>query len=164
MVTSVKIETWKSIEIGTSPKTTDELRRALEDKGRVVNHTASIILDKITFAGKKTKVDLVKLSIQDLGFVSFDEARYVDLLARARQSGLGLCQSESVIKLCLQDLEQTNERYLIAMEPVESDKHAGHLCILRIFFKDGVLLLVSASFPPEAAWPMESTLIFQSLS
>ena len=108
MVTSVKIETWKSIEIGTSPKTTDELRRALEDKGRVVNHTASIILDKITFAGKKTKVDLVKLSIQDLGFVSFDEARYVDLLARARQSGLGLCQSESVIKLCLQDLEQTN--------------------------------------------------------
>lgn len=164
MATSVKIEIWRSVEIGTSPRTTDELRRALEDRGRVINHTANIILDKVIFSGKKTKVDLVKMSIRDLGFVSFDEARYTDLLVRAGELNLGLCQVESIAKLCLQNLEQTNERYLIAMEPIESDKYAGHSCILRVFYKDEVLWLGSASFPLDAVWPIESTLIFQALS
>jgi len=127
------------------------------------SHYIGFIKTTLGEAGEKTKVDLIKVSVRDLGFVSFDEARYADLLPRARGMNLGLCQIESITKLCLQDLEQADEQYLVAMEPVESDKHADHLCILRIFYKDRVLWLGTASFTPNAVWSMESTLIFQAL-
>jgi len=162
-MTTVGIKIWKSVEIGTDPRSTNKVCLSLETKGRVISRTANAILNKMIFAGEKTKVDLIKMSIHDLGFDGFDEARYMDALSRSRNLNLVPCQVEAIAKVCLQDIEQTDEWYLVAMEPVKSDNHIGHLCVLRILWKDGVLWLGTASFPPDGVMPTDTTLIFQAL-
>ena len=163
MTIGKEIATWRSVKIGSEPRTVSELCGALTEKSRVINRIANLFLDKMSFADKEAEIGLVKASVRDLGFGSLDEAGYAEILSRAGRMNLGHCQVEAIAKLCLQDVERTDESYLIAMEPDKSDKHNGHVCVLRIFWKDGELWLGSASFPPEASLPVDTTLIFQNM-
>jgi len=157
---AASLEVWKSVEIGNGPNTIDELRRALKGKGRVVNRTADAILGQTVFSRRKTRVVLVKKSLEEVGFT--DGVGYGRFCTRVKELKLGLCQPEAIAKLCLQDLTETEEPYLIAMEPVNV-KDPELQTILRIFFKDGVLWLGTASFPPEAILPPDSMFILRTL-
>jgi len=118
-----KFKTWKTIKLGTGLKTAEEFRRVLRDGEFRLSDWASDILGKPAFkaADEETEVDLVKVTVAELGFKK--GARRNQIYERARDLGLELCPPEVGPQLRLQYQDQPNgEWILVAMEPiVDSD-------------------------------------------
>jgi len=118
-----KFKTWKTIKLGTGLKTAEEFRRVLRDGEFRLSDWASDILGKPAFkaADEETEVDLVKVTVVELGFKK--GARRNQIYERARDLGLELCPPEVGPQLRLQYQDQPNgEWILVAMEPiVDSD-------------------------------------------
>jgi len=121
--TERQLKVWKTIKLGTGLKTADDFRRALKDDGFNISDWASDILGKPAFkaADEDTEVDLVKVTVAELGFKN--GARHNQIYERAKELGLGLCPPEVGPQLRLQYQDQPNgEWILVAMEPiVDSD-------------------------------------------
>ena len=114
-----KFTTWKTIKLGTGLKTADDFRRALEDVGVNISDWANDILGKpaFTVASEETEVDLVKVTVAELGFKK--GARHDQIYERVKKLGLELCPAEVGPQLRLQYQDQPNgERILVAMEPI----------------------------------------------
>ena len=122
-VAEYKFKTWKIIKLGTGLKTAEEFRRVLRDGEFRLSDWASDILGKPAFkaADEETEVDLVKVTVAELGFKK--GARRNQIYERARDLGLELCPPEVGPQLRLQYQDQPNgEWILVAMEPiVDSD-------------------------------------------
>ena len=84
---------WRTLKLGTY-KTADEYRGALKSAGYNVGGWANDILSKPAFicAQQETEVDLVVISVSELGF-KYD-GRYSDICTRAMEMGLKLCPAE----------------------------------------------------------------------
>ena len=107
---------WKTITIGTH-KAVDKLKADLLANGFQISEWANDILNRITLAAKKTKLDLVLVTVAELGFK--DGAYLSDIYKRALEIGLELCPAEAGPQLRLQYKDQpVNEWILIAMEAV----------------------------------------------
>jgi hypothetical protein len=107
---------WKRVRLGTY-KGPDAYREALKKAGRHVGKWGGIILGKIIYSQEEIDLDLVMLSVADLGFK--DSARYADICARAIQLGLELCPAEVGPALRLQYGDQSKGEWLhIAMKAV----------------------------------------------
>ncbi len=116
---------WKTIRLGTGLKTADDFRHALKRAGNRIGDWANDILGKraFTVATKETEVDLVKVTVAELGFK--DGATYRDICQRAKELGLDLCPAEVGPQLRLQYQDQPlSEWLIIAMESI-SDSHGG---------------------------------------
>lgn len=113
---------WRTIVLGVH-KSADEYRTALKAKGFQLSDWASDILGKITFSEKEISVELVKVSVAELGFNRNTSLR--DILAKAQELGLGLCEPEIGPALREQYSDQPHGEYLwIGMEPVrDSDDY-----------------------------------------
>lgn len=110
---------WKTIQLGTGLKTADDFRRALKDGGHRLGDRANDILGKPAFtaATEKTEVDLVNVSVAELGFK--DDAHQQDIYQRAQELGLEICPAEVGPQLRLQYKDQSmNEWLFIGMEPI----------------------------------------------
>ena len=138
---------WKTIVLGMAGlRTGQELIKAMEDRRMEVRHFAKgIILNPhFKIAIEETMVNLVAVSVAELGFYKVDEARGIigatgrQIYARAKELGLQLCPAEVGPQLRLQYPEQSGREWLIvAMEPfidlfslpwlfrVEHDKERG---------------------------------------
>lgn len=120
---------WKTIKLGNY-KNADEFRKALKKNGFKTGDWANEILDKpaFTVAGAEEEIQLVNVSVADLGFKN--GATYKGICAKAKELGLELCPNEVGPQLRLQYKDQPKGEYLrIAMEPItDSDG------ILRIFY------------------------------
>jgi len=118
-----RFNVWKTIKLGTGLKTAEEFRRVLRDGEFRLSDWASDILGKPAFkaADEETEVDLVKVTVVELGFKK--GARRNQIYERARDLGLELCPPEVGPQLRLQYQDQPNgEWILVAMEPiVDSD-------------------------------------------
>ena len=81
------LKVWRTLQLGTH-KTADEYRGALKSAGYNVGGWANDILSKPAFicAQQETEVDLVVISVSELGF-KYD-ARYSDICTRAMEMGL----------------------------------------------------------------------------
>src|SRR4051812_23651144 len=85
---------WKLIYIGTGLKTADDFRNALANAQYRVGAAADRILAKPEFsaATKRTELNLVVLSVAELGFEH--AVTYEDIITRAIMGGLELCPNE----------------------------------------------------------------------
>jgi len=129
-----RFNVWKTIKLGTGLKTAEEFRRVLRDGEFRLSDWASDILGKPAFkaADEETEVDLVKVTVAELGFKK--GARRNQIYERARDLGLELCPPEVGPQLRLQYQDQPNgEWILVAMEPiVDSDGDPRLFIVERI--------------------------------
>lgn len=143
---------WKTIKLGMDPKTADDFRKAIKNKGMRIGDYANGILGKpqFTVAAEETKVDLVIVSVAELGFK--DGAKREDIYARAQELGLQRCPSEVGPQLRLQYADQPKGEWLvIGMEPItDSD---GHLGLFDVGHDGGGLWLDSYCGSPDDFWP-----------
>ena len=82
---------WKTIKLGTC-KTPDEYREALRSAGYRISDWGNDILRKTSCAEVETEVDLVALSVKELGFQN--GANYKDICARGVEMGFELAPAE----------------------------------------------------------------------
>jgi len=117
--TERQLKVWKTIKLGTDFRTADDFRKALKGNGFNIGDWANDILGKPAFmvATEETEVDLVKVTVAELGFKK--GARRNQIYERARDLGLELCPPEVGPQLRLQYQDQPNgEWILVAMEPI----------------------------------------------
>jgi hypothetical protein len=112
------MEVWKTIRLGTF-KNADEARRALKSAGCSVSTWATNILGRPDFTLSETlqEVDLVNVSVEDLGFKN--SASHADICKRALELGLKLCSPEVGVQLRLQWSDQPKGTFVvIGMEAI----------------------------------------------
>jgi hypothetical protein len=151
--TAIKVwDTWKKIKLGTGIKNADGFRKALKEADCDIGYWGNDILGKpaFTVSPSETKVELVVVSVAELGFK--DGATRADIYKRANELGLDLCPNEVGPQLCLQYRDQPKgEWLLIAMEPI-IDSDDG----LRVFDVkrngDGGQWLDGCSGGPDHFW------------
>jgi hypothetical protein len=93
---------WKTIKLGTGIKDANSFRQAIESAEMGIGDWANDILGKpeFTLIAKETEVDLVKVTVGDLGLER--DARHDKILDRAKDFGLELCPPEVGPQLRLQ--------------------------------------------------------------
>ena len=139
--------TWKTIKLGTGAKNADDFRKALKDCGMRIGDWGNDILGKpeFTVIARETEVDLVKVTVAELGFK--DGARRDQIYDRAKEFGLELCPSEVGPQLRLQYKDQPlNEWVYIGMEPIR--RSDGDLSVFSVeHLDDGLWLYGNCGFP-----------------
>lgn len=152
-------QVWKTVKLGTGLQTAEDFRRAFRNDGIRIGNWADDILGRpaFTVATKETELELVKVSVAELGFK--DGACREDIYKQALRSGLELCPNEVGPQLRLQYKDQPRgEWILIAMEPI-----AGSDGGLSVFFveRDGRGLWLSGSCgSPVSVWSSHSQWVF----
>lgn len=114
-----EFKVWKTIKLGTGFRNADDFRKALESGGYRIGDWANDILGKPAFkvAAEKIEVDLVKVTVAELGFK--DGARRDQIYERAKEIGLELCPDEVGPQLRLQYRDQPNNEWiLVGMESI----------------------------------------------
>ena len=154
-----KFDVWKTINLGTGLKTAEDFRRALRDGEFRLSDWASDILGKTAFtsATEESEVDLVKITVAELGFRK--GARRDQIYERAKQLGLELCPPEVGPQLRLQYKDQPKDEWvLIGMEPiVDSD---GRLLVFLVGRHDSELWLSSDGGFPGGFWGADDRWVF----
>ena len=131
---------WKTIKFGTGLRTADEFRRALKSNGFRIGEWSNDILGRPVFvaAPKETEVDLVVVSVGELGFKNGASRR--EIYECAQELGLELCPAEVGPQLRLQYKDQPcGEWLLIGMEPID-DSHSNSNVFLVGHNDDGLWL------------------------
>lgn len=150
---------FKTIKLGTGLKTADDFRKALKDGGFRISDWASDILGKPAFktAAEKTEVNLVVVSVAELGFKQ--AARRDQIYDRAKEFGLQLCPPEVGPQLRLQYRDQPlNEWLFIGMEPIaDSD---GFLRAFDVLHDGDGLWLHCCCGLPDDLWYSGSRWVF----
>ena len=155
-VKAAEMPVWKTVKLGTC-KTPDEYRKALKSAGRRIGDWGDDILGRITCSKKEIDLDLVVLSVADLGFKS--GARYADICAKAVELGLELCPAEVGPALRLQYGDQPNGEWLrIAMEAITG--RDGHLDIFNVEHDDDGLWLDGYDGHPGLVWYADRRFVF----
>jgi hypothetical protein len=152
----VEFSVWKTVKLGTC-KTPDEYRKALKKAGRRIGDWGDDILGRISCSKEEVGLDLVVLSVADLGFKS--SARYADICAKAIELGLELCPAEVGPALRLQYGDQPKGEWLrIAMEAITD--RGGGLHIFRVEHDDVGLWLIGADGRPGDVWSAGRRFVF----
>ncbi len=151
---------WKTIKLGTC-KNPDEYRKALNEKaGYRIGDGANGMLNKIVVSSEEKEVDLVNISVAELGFNN-DGAQYKHICARALEFGLRRCPSEVGAALRLAYRDQPIGRWLLtAMEAIaDSD---GNYKIFMLTHMNGLLLngRDSRGGHPRDLWPDGNRFVF----
>lgn len=120
--------TWKTIKLGLhrSPK---DYRKAIKSAGMEISGWGNDILNKTTCFQEEVEVDLVVLSVAELGFE--DGATYRNICARASELGLNLCPNELGPALREQYPDQPRGEWLIVAMDAVSDSD-GYLRLFRV--------------------------------
>jgi hypothetical protein len=119
---------WKIVSLGTQ-KSVEDLTKALTSNGFRISDWAAQILKKIPLATAETEIELVNVSVSDLGFER--GATRAQICARAAEYGLGLVPAEVGPQLRLQYADQPfGEWLLMAMEPITDS--GGRLSVFRV--------------------------------
>jgi hypothetical protein len=158
-VTPSEFKVFKTIKLGTGLKTADDFRKAIKENKMRISDWASDILGKpaFTVAAEETELDLVVVSVAELGFKN--GATREQIYARAKELGLDLCPAEVGPQLCLQDKDQINrEWWVVAMEPItDSD---GSLELFRVRRDGSGLWLRSCYASPGYVWDADDRFVF----
>lgn len=145
---------WKTIKLGTGPKTADNFQRAIEESGCSISDWGSSILHDPTFAvsRKEVEYELVDVSNADLGFN--EGATAGDTYARALELGLELCLIELGPRLCLD-----GEECCLAMEPVVDSACNGNVFLVKRD-ANGKLRLHGEYCNPDDFFPADKCFVF----
>jgi hypothetical protein len=150
---------FKTIKLGTGLKTADDFRKSIKDNRMKIDDWANDILGKpaFTVAVKETELDLVVVSVAELGFKN--GATLEQIYARAKELGLDLCPNEVGPQLRLQYKDQPNREWLaVAIEPITgSDGDLGRFSVRR---DGGGLWLHGCYGGPGGVWRGSSCFVF----
>jgi hypothetical protein len=122
---------WKTINLGTGPRTADDFRRALAEKGCKLGEWGNDIIGKLAFSARsdEAEIKLVRITVAELGYVQ--GASRKDIYEQALKLGLDLCPSEVAPQLRLQYTDQPKgEVLIIAMEPITDS--GGNLHVFNL--------------------------------
>jgi hypothetical protein len=140
---------WKPITIGNISR--DKLILILKERGINVGDWVADMMkqDAFTVAQKEEQIDLVNVSVAELGF---DKAtRYDAICARAKERGLELCPPEVGPQLRLQYLDQPLGEWIrVAMEAIRDS--GGLLRVFSVGHRDDGLWLSSFYGKPDSLW------------
>ncbi len=139
---------WRTIKVGTH-KTIADLLSAIEVAGLEVSGWARDISKKVSLATALEELELVCLSVADLGFKN--GATHKEIYEKALSLGLQLCPAEAGLQLRLQYPEQLcGEWVLIAMDPIaDSD---GGLIVFNVDRADDARWLLTSHGHPDIHW------------
>ena len=120
VVTQVKLpafSTWKTVTVGNLSNAMTACKW-LEDGGINIGNWGDAILGRATFEDAEATLDLVRVSVKELGLK--DGAITAEIYAAAERHGLSLCPAEVAPQLWLQypDLLSRGEWSLVAMETI----------------------------------------------
>ncbi|APG15850.1 uncharacterized protein YjiS (DUF1127 family) [Bradyrhizobium elkanii] len=149
---------WKTIRVGTFTDTF-ALRSAMSAMGCGVGNAADEILARpaFTLSRKKAEVELVAVSVAELGFQG--EASLREIYARAQQLGLALAPAEIAPQLRLQYLDQPIGEFLtIGMEPIGT--WAGEAVVLTVANGGAGLILIGQDGREDAQISAISRFVF----
>ncbi len=150
---------FKTVKLGTGPKTVDEFRQAIEAGGMKIGDWADDILKKVglTVATEGTEVDLVVVTVARFTFK--DGAKREDIYARAKSRGLQLCAPEVALQLRLQYADQPKGEWLvIGTEPITGSD--GSLRLFGVGRDDDGLWLDGYCDSPGSAWAGDYRFVF----
>jgi hypothetical protein len=142
-----KLKTFKVIEIGTY-KSVKPLRKALEKSGARIGDWAGVILNKTKLSKSKQFLDLVVLTVRELGLPRDSELK--DIYEAAKNQGLDLCPAEVGPLLRLQYTDQPRGEWLIiAMEPIRIKDPFTNPFLFHVECFDGDCFLnAQQGYPP----------------
>ena len=150
---------WKTIKLGTH-KDADSLCKAMKKANFTIGDWANDILGKpaFTVASAEEEIQLVNLSVADLGFK--EGANYENICSKAKQLGLELCPNEVGPQLRLQYKDQPKGEYLrIAMEPITDS--GGNLSLFGVARGDDGLWLYGDSGRSGLFWGADGRFVFR---
>jgi len=160
VVSATEFPIWKTIKLGTGPKSADDFRKAIKAAGMKVGNWASDILGKPEFVvadKEETEVDLVKVTVAELGFKK--ATRRDQIYNRAKELGLQICPPEVGPQLRLQLADQPNgEWILIGMEPIR--RSGGYLSVFSVERSDSGLWLSGDYGGPGYVWDPDGVWVF----
>jgi hypothetical protein len=149
---------WKTLKLGTH-ESVDEIHRDLTEKGFRVSEWANDILGKVKVevSPRKTTANLVRVSVEELGFK--EGATRAEIYDRAQELGLELCPAEVGPQLRLQYNDQPNGDWvLIGMEPItDSD---GSPSVFNVACDRGDRWLYAVYSRPDYFWNSNNRWIF----
>ena len=157
IVTPVKGElltVWKTLKLGTGPKTADDFRIAIKELGNKIGDWGNSILGKPAFtaSAEESEVDLVTRSGAELGFEN--GATRKEIYDRALELGLQLCPSEVGPQLRLQYQDQPKGKWiLIAMDPIDDG-------MFNVEHDGNYLYLHAGNGHPGCHWSADSRWVF----
>ena len=131
--------------------------KVLKDRGFNIGNWADDILGKPAFtaATEATEIDLVKVTVAELGFKK--GARRDQIYERAKELGLELCPPEVGPQLRLQYHDQPNGEWLfIGMKPIADS--VGNLLVFSVernaleLWLDGVWSRPGGVWDPGSRW------------
>lgn len=159
--TSQKVQkTWRTIELGTGLKTASDFYKALTAAGCRVDNLVKVMMSQSTFtvADESRKVELVKISVDELGFP--DGAKYSDICQRAQKLGFQLCPAEVGPQLCLLRCrdQNINEWRHIAMEPIAIQN--GDLLLFSLTRRSKKVFSLHSNSGADALWKANCCFIF----
>ncbi len=154
---------FRTIQIGTH-SCVKSLRQDIEKSGQRIS--CNEILDRIKLASTPVTLNLVRLSVNDLGFEKGATTR--NIYARARKLDLGLCPAEAGPQLRLQYKDQPEDETLfIAMKPIIKldNKRFVVFCLQRYnsnFLSEKTSQLVEGLGGPDFFWGAHYEWVFVS--
>lgn len=148
---------WKTVKLGTGLETADEFCKALKQSGCRITYSANDILGRSEFSARNAELDLVVVSVADLGFK--DGAYRQDFYKNAQELGLELCPAEVGPQLRLQYHDQPKgEWLLVGMEPISDSD--DDLMVFRVGRDDDGLWLDGDFGYPRPFWFADSRWVF----
>ena len=141
------VPVWKRITLG-SYKGVNQLRKALDAARVRIGDSADEILGKpaFHFSQTRTDVDLVVVSVSELGFQ--DATSLAEIYRRAGELGLELCPAEVAPLLRLHYVNQPMGEFLnVAMRPIAT--YGGELIALSVANAGTGPLLLGGEGRPE---------------
>ena len=122
--------TWKTVKLGTYRNQNALLADLKAKSFRVSDWAMNIVRQSsFTLSDKGKEIDLVVVSVAELGFKGV--AEYYKIMKRAKELGLGLCPAEvgPQLRLAYED-QPIGELLTVAMEPITiSDSPPALLCV-----------------------------------
>lgn len=155
-----ELKVWKTIKIGTGIKNGKAFCSELEKQDFRIGDWARDMLGQkaFTVATQEEDVDLVNLSVADLGFEK--GARYDAICARALELGLELCPAEVGPQVRLQYPDQPrDEWFLVAMEAIRDS--GGYLLVFYVEHAEGGRWLSGYFGEPVYFWSADYRFVFR---
>ena len=150
---------WKTITIGNISQ--EKFTPTIKERGMNVSEWSVDMMkqDAFTVVSQEEQIDLVVVSVRDLGFDK--TTRYDAICARAKERGLELCPAEVGPQLRLQYLDQPLGEWIrVAMEAIRDSD--GDLEVFGVGHYGDGLWLGSLYGRPGSLWSPDDRFVFRA--
>ena len=157
----MQFEVWKTIKMGGGWQSFRKVLNTLHPLSKiyVVTQEAREIFPGATeIADEETKIDLVKLTVGELGFKQ-QHVSCNQLYERAKELGLELCPAEVGLRLRIEYQDQPDqESVFIAMEPIRDLQ--GWPQVFRVERAGSKMVLRTRMGDAERVWDLNDLCVF----